>query len=107
MCGKGKLKKKEEQKKDKERAKIKAKLDKEEEIREEKIRKENPFEGLPEDSKFGLQRMLEMAKDDPLHYMEEPAKLRIHAARKDLRCDVCHAILEDVHHQVLKLGDFL
>merc|ERR1712048_481812 len=62
----------------------------------------DPFKSLPEDSKFGLQRMLEMAKDDPFHYMEEDAKQRVQQARADLRCDVCKTVMEEVHSHVSK-----
>merc|ERR1719221_1029037 len=70
---------------------------------EEAAQKEkDPFSNLPEDSKFGLQRMLEMARDDPLHYLEDDAKERIQKARSDLLCDVCRVVFDEVYQVVMK-----
>mmetsp|Transcript_18484 Transcript_18484/g.34365 ORF Transcript_18484/g.34365 Transcript_18484/m.34365 type:complete len:474 (-) Transcript_18484:83-1504(-) len=103
QCGKGKKEKqRQEREQEKQRAKKRLELRKAEEAKEAKIKEENPLEKLPEDSKFGLSRMLEMAKDDPLHYMEEPAKERIVKAQKELRCDVCFAAVEQVHSELVK-----
>lgn len=67
-----------------------------EEAKEEAKRmKEDPLSSLPEDSKFGIQRMLEMARDDPFHYMDDEAKLRVQKARTDLRCGVCRRVLQE------------
>lgn len=103
LCGSRKLEK-QKQKKDMERQRQKkrAELIKKEEQKEAKEREQDPFKNLPEDSKFGLQRMLELAKDDPLHYMEDDAKVRVHQARADLRCDVCRTVIDDVYSQVSK-----
>lgn len=103
LCG---SKKKEKQKKEKEQEK--QRRTKRKELRAKEDQAENqkkegdPLENLPEDSKFGLQRLLEMAKDDPLHYMEDDAKERIVRGRAEIRCDVCRAVIEDVHRQVSK-----
>eukprot|EP00931_Biecheleriopsis_adriatica_P081568 TRINITY_DN54916_c0_g1_i1.p1 TRINITY_DN54916_c0_g1~~TRINITY_DN54916_c0_g1_i1.p1 ORF type:complete len:449 (-),score=118.01 TRINITY_DN54916_c0_g1_i1:53-1399(-) len=103
LCGAGK---KERQKKEK--AKEKERLDKrnkmvnKQEAEEEKEKKKDPMSALPEDSKFGIQRMLEMARDDPLHYLDDDAKDRIRKARSDLRCSVCHRVLSEAHAQVAK-----
>merc|ERR1712178_51453 len=103
QCGKAK---KERQQKEKEKAKEqeqkRRELRKKEDKEQEKIQEDNPFNKLPKDSMAGLQRMLEMAKDDPLNFMEDAAKLRIQQGQKDLRCDVCRAALEQVHNEVLK-----
>ena len=65
------------------------------EKKEEELRKEDPMSSLPEDSKFGLQRMLELARDDPLHYMEDDAKERVRRGRSELRCAVCNIVLQE------------
>ena len=72
-----------------------------EEAQEEKRKKDDPMSSLPEDSKFGIQRMLEMARDDPLHYMDEATKDRVRTARADLRCDVCNKVLEETMSEVM------
>jgi len=103
QCGKGK---KEKQAKDKvksqeleqKRRGMRAIEEKEEDKRKE----DDPFSKLPKDSMAGLQRMLEMAKDDPLSMMEDAAKLRIKQGQKDLRCDVCRKALEQAHEDVMK-----
>merc|ERR1711972_540178 len=46
--------------------------------------------------------MLEMARDDPLHYIDEDSKERIHKARSELHCDVCRAVLEHTHGELMK-----
>jgi len=103
QCGKGKKEKQVKSKEmEKERETKRRELRKKEDKDEEKAKAENPFESLPSDSKFGLQRMLEMARDDPLHYMEDDAKLRIQQGQRDLRCDVCRAALEHAHSEVMK-----
>jgi len=103
QCGKGK---KEKQQKEKEKAKEqeqkKREMRKKEDKEQEKIQEDNPFNKLPKDSMAGLQRMLEMAKDDPLNFMEDAAKLRVQQGQKDLRCDVCRAALEQVRDDVSK-----
>ena len=78
------------------------KMAEEAEKKEEEKRKEDPMSSLPEDSKFGIQRMLEMARDDPLHYMDEEAQERVHKARSDLRCSVCGTVLEEAFNMVAK-----
>lgn len=103
QCGKGKKeaeKKKKEKSKEQEqkRREMRKIEDKEEAKREE----DNPFKNLPKDSMAGMQRMLEMSRDDPLGFMEESAKLRIQQGQKDLRCGVCRAALEQVHEDVAK-----
>lgn len=103
LCGSGKKeKKKKDQKKEQERRQKREAMIKEDDKKEAAAKEEDPFKSLPEDSKFGLQRMLEMARDDPLHYMEDDGKERIRVARQDLRCDVCRAVLEDVNAAVAK-----
>lgn len=103
QCGKAKKDKaKKAKEQDKEREVKRRELRKKEDIEEAKRDEDNPFSKLPKDSMAGLQRMLEMAKDDPLHYMEEPAKVRIQQGQKELRCDVCRAALEQVHDDVMK-----
>ena len=72
-----------------------------EEAAEEKRKKDDPMSSLPDDSKFGIQRLLEMARDDPLHYMDEATKGRVQTARGDLRCDVCRKVLEETVSEVL------
>ena len=72
-----------------------------EEAVEEKRKKEDPMQSLPDDSKFGIQRLLEMARDDPLHYMDEATKARVRTARTDLRCDVCRRVLEETASEVI------
>lgn len=62
----------------------------------------DPISTLPEDSKFGLQRMLEMARDDPLHYLDSAMKSRTQQARLDLRCEVCRVAVGDVYEQVVQ-----
>jgi len=102
QCGKGK---KEKQLKEKARSKeleIKRQaMRKIEDAEEEKRKEEDPFSKLPKDSMQGLQRMLEMAKDDPLAMMEDSAKVTIKKGQKDLRCDACKAALEQVRDDVL------
>merc|ERR1719491_2311565 len=46
--------------------------------------------------------MLEQARDDPLHYLEDDAKERVQEARAALRCDVCRMVLEEIHREVSK-----
>merc|ERR1712176_1638431 len=89
-------------KKEEERRLKREQMIREDDKKEAKQKDEDPFKSLPEDSKFGLQRMLEMARDDPLHYMEDDAKERIRQARQDLRCDVCRTVLEEVNVSVDK-----
>ncbi|CAJ1397657.1 unnamed protein product [Effrenium voratum] len=95
LCGKSKDRKKKEEAKEKERLKQRAKMAQEEAKEEAKRMKEDPLSSLPEDSKFGIQRMLEMARDDPFHYMDDEAKLRVQKARTDLRCGVCRRVLQE------------
>ncbi|CAL1132968.1 unnamed protein product [Cladocopium goreaui] len=95
LCGKAKERKKKQDAKEKERLKKRMKMAEEAEKKEQEKRKEDPMSSLPEDSKFGIQRMLEMARDDPLHYMDEEAQERVHKARGDLRCPVCSKVLEE------------
>lgn len=103
LCGSKKDEKKKKKMKDaKDREVTRRELRKKEDQLEAKRQEDNPFDKLPEDSKFGLQRMLEMAKDDPFHYMEDDAKARVTKARADLRCDVCRAVIEDIAEQVSK-----
>lgn len=103
QCGKGsKEKKRIEREKEKVREAKRKELRAEEDKREAKIREENPFDKLPKDSQAGLMRMLEQARDDPLHYMEDSAQARIKQGQKDLVCDVCYAAIEQVHSEVAK-----
>jgi len=103
LCGKGKKEKRQKEKeKERQRQQKRKELLKKEDEMVSKAKEEDPLKNLPEDSKLGLQRMLEMAKDDPMHYMEESAKQRVQQARADLRCDVCRAVLEELHSQVSK-----
>merc|ERR1712232_1173685 len=103
LCGDKKDEKKKRQKEqDKQRAKKRRELGSIEDKIEEKRKEDNPFEKLPEDSKLGLQRMLEMAKDDPFHYMEDDARQRVSKAKAELRCDVCRVVMEDLYDQVIK-----
>jgi hypothetical protein len=103
LCGGNKDEKKRRQiEKDKQREKKRRELRAAEDKIEEKRKEDNPFEKLPEDSKLGLQRMLEMAKDDPFHYMEDDAKARVLKAKIDLRCDVCRVVIEDLYDEVVK-----
>lgn len=103
LCGsKKKEKQKQEKEHEKQRRNKRQELSAKEDLAENQKKKEDPFENLPEDSKFGLQRLLEMAKDDPLHYMEDDAKQRIVRGRAEIQCDVCRAVIEDVHRQVSK-----
>jgi len=102
LCGKSKERKKKQEAKEKERLKKRMKMAEEAEKKEEEKRKEDPMSSLPEDSKFGIQRMLEMARDDPLHYMDEEAQERVHKARSDLRCSVCSTVLEEAFNVVGK-----
>ena len=107
LCGKGKKKQAEQEK---ERLKERAltwcvslldrlfrgrKMLSEAEKKEEEQKKEDLMSSLPEDSKFGLQRMLELARDDPLHYMEDDAKERVRQGVVDLRCAVCNVVLQE------------
>mmetsp|Transcript_39260 Transcript_39260/g.92431 ORF Transcript_39260/g.92431 Transcript_39260/m.92431 type:complete len:469 (+) Transcript_39260:110-1516(+) len=102
LCGKAKEdKKKQERRKDKERQKKREELSALEEKAQAKRDEDDPFAQLPDDSKFGLQRMLEMARDDPLAMMDEERKQQVHENRAELRCSVCAAVLEDVRAQVL------
>lgn len=101
QCGKMKKEKKKQAKeKDKQREKERRELRKKEDAVEEKRKEDDPFSKLPKDSMAGLQRMLEMAKDDPLHYMEDDEKARIQKGAKDLQCDVCRVALQQVHDEV-------
>jgi len=103
LCGPGRTERRRQEKEQgQQREQKRRELRKEEDKREAKIMDESPFSKLPEDSKMGLQRMLEMAKDDPLHYMDEEARRRIQQGRPEIRCDVCHVVLEDVRTQVVK-----
>jgi len=103
QCGKGKKDAAKKEKKNAEVREVKRReLRKKEDKQEEKAQEDNPFAKLPKDSMAGLQRMLEMAKDDPLHYMEEPAKLRIQQGVKELRCEVCRAALGQVLEDVMQ-----
>lgn len=103
LCGSAKKeKKKKEQALEKTRRQDREARLREEDKKEAKAKEDDPFKSLPEDSKFGLQRMLEMAKDDPLHYMEDDAKERIRQGRADLRCPVCRTVLEEMHASVAK-----
>lgn len=103
QCGKGK---KEKQLKEKARSKEleekRRAARKIEDAEEDKRKEEDPFSKLPKDSMAGLQRMLEMAKDDPLNMMEDDVKLKIKKGQKDLRCGVCRVALEQAHSDVLK-----
>lgn len=47
-----------------------------------------------------MQQMLEFARDNPLHLMNDSEKQRVMKGRHELRCGVCHAIFETVHSQV-------
>eukprot|EP00445_Apocalathium_hangoei_P024213 CAMPEP_0203926580 /NCGR_PEP_ID=MMETSP0359-20131031/66103_1 /ASSEMBLY_ACC=CAM_ASM_000338 /TAXON_ID=268821 /ORGANISM="Scrippsiella Hangoei, Strain SHTV-5" /LENGTH=481 /DNA_ID=CAMNT_0050855213 /DNA_START=1 /DNA_END=1446 /DNA_ORIENTATION=+ len=101
LCGKGRKEKQQKaREKEKGRQKVREAMVKKQEQEEAKQKEKDPFAALPEDSKFGLQRMLEMARDDPLHYMEDDAKERVRKARLELRCDVCRTVFEDVYSQV-------
>ena len=103
MCGgEGRKEKKRKEKEEKERLKKREAMAKVADLAEEKKTADDPFKSLPEDSKFGLQRMLEMARDDPFHYMEDDAKERVRKAQGDLRCDVCRAVIAEVHREVAK-----
>merc|ERR1719444_543367 len=82
------------------RQKERARLNKAEEKRQETHKEKDIFKNLPEDSKLGIQRMLELAKDDPLHYMDKDAQERVHKARVDLRCSVCQTVIEYVYDRV-------
>merc|ERR1712008_14226 len=101
LCGKKKKDKQKQQKAmERQRQQERARLNKAEEKREAADREKDIFKNLPEDSKLGIQRMLELAKDDPLHYMDSDAQERVHKARVDLRCSVCQTVLEYVHGRV-------
>eukprot|EP00404_Azadinium_spinosum_P059253 CAMPEP_0180703908 /NCGR_PEP_ID=MMETSP1038_2-20121128/6876_1 /TAXON_ID=632150 /ORGANISM="Azadinium spinosum, Strain 3D9" /LENGTH=453 /DNA_ID=CAMNT_0022735711 /DNA_START=1 /DNA_END=1358 /DNA_ORIENTATION=+ len=104
LCGSNKAERRQKAKEqEKHRQQKRAAMMEAEEKTLKKQKEADPMSALPEDSKFGLQRMLEMAKDDPLHYMEDDAKERIqHKSRSDLRCDVCRAVLDEVHQIVAK-----
>merc|ERR1712100_427303 len=91
----------EQKEKDKEREMKRRELRAKEDKEEKQKMDDDPFSKLPKDSMAGLQRMLEMAKDDPLHYLEDDAKERIIRGQKELRCDVCRAALEQVQSDVL------
>ncbi|CAE7669293.1 unnamed protein product [Symbiodinium pilosum] len=101
LCGKGAKGKKKQEKAEKERLAQRTKMAQNEEAAEEKRKKDDPMSSLPDDSKFGIQRLLEMARDDPLHYMDEATKGRVQTARGDLRCDVCRKVLEETVSEVL------
>lgn len=103
LCGQDK-KQKRRREKEKERARRKEReaILSKQEMELEKAQKDDPMSSLPEDSKFGLQRMLEMARDDPLHYMEDDAKARVLQGRSDLRCGVCLETVRYVHDLVAK-----
>jgi len=108
QCGKNKKEKRREEKdkaknRDGQRRTIAAKEEKE----LAKQIKDDPMSQLPEDSKLGLQRMLEMAVDDPLHYIEDDARKRILKAQKELHCDVCRVVLEDAHVQTMQKASSL
>jgi len=101
LCGDHKKDKQKQQKAmERQRQKERARLSKAEKKRQDAHTKDDMFKNLPEDSKFGIQRMLELAKDDPLHYMDSDAQERVHKARVDLRCSVCQTVLEHVHGRV-------
>jgi len=103
QCGKEKKERQQKEKeKEKEREQKRRELRKKEDKVVAKAQEDDPFSKLPKDSMAGLQRMLEMAKDDPFAMMEEPAKLRIIQGQKDLRCEVCRVALEQVHSDVMK-----
>ena len=53
------------------------------EQQEAKRDKDDPFAQLPEDSKFGLQRMLESARDDPFAYMDEDVLMSTHSPTQE------------------------
>mmetsp|Transcript_1237 Transcript_1237/g.2823 ORF Transcript_1237/g.2823 Transcript_1237/m.2823 type:complete len:436 (+) Transcript_1237:63-1370(+) len=101
LCGKGVKGKKKQDSDDKKRLAQRAKMAEKEEAVEEKRKKEDPMRSLPDDSKFGIQRLLEMARDDPLHYLDDATKARIRTARADLRCDVCRRVLEETVSEVI------
>eukprot|EP00747_Dinoflagellata_sp_TGD_P209999 gnl/TRDRNA2_/TRDRNA2_83345_c0_seq1.p1 gnl/TRDRNA2_/TRDRNA2_83345_c0~~gnl/TRDRNA2_/TRDRNA2_83345_c0_seq1.p1 ORF type:complete len:439 (-),score=117.97 gnl/TRDRNA2_/TRDRNA2_83345_c0_seq1:77-1267(-) len=104
QCGASKKKREAKMKEEKAaRREKRMQLAKDEEEKEAKIKKDDPFSNLPEDSKYGLQRMLELARDDPFHYMEESAKNKVLKGQKDLRCDVCRVALGDAYERVSKL----
>eukprot|EP00928_Gymnodinium_smaydae_P022735 TRINITY_DN18998_c0_g1_i1.p1 TRINITY_DN18998_c0_g1~~TRINITY_DN18998_c0_g1_i1.p1 ORF type:complete len:555 (+),score=152.14 TRINITY_DN18998_c0_g1_i1:43-1707(+) len=103
LCGANKRERREKEKaKRAERQRQRRELTQREDAAEKKRKEENPYENLPEDSKAGLQRMLEMARDDPLYYMEDDARQRVLQAQKDLRCDVCRVVLQDSYTEVMK-----
>merc|ERR1719433_1874155 len=87
FCGDGRAKKQAREKEDR---------------KEKEEEKKDMFKDLPPDSKLGLQRMLESARDDPLTYLDDDAKARVVQGRADLRCPVCRELFEDVHRQVAK-----
>jgi len=101
LCG---INKKDKQKQlkamERQRRQERARLTTAEEQREVAHKEKDMFKNLPEDSKLGIQRMLELAKDDPLHYMDSGAQERVHKARVDLRCSVCQTVLGHVHGRV-------
>jgi len=102
QCGKGKKeKRKEEKKKARKRVAERRQISDKEDKHVAKQMKDDPMASLPEDSKLGLQRMLEMAADDPLHYVEDDSRIRILKAQKELHCDVCKAVFEDAHLQTM------
>ncbi|CAK0844309.1 unnamed protein product [Prorocentrum cordatum] len=103
QCGK-ESKAKRQKAKEKDRARLKERADKLR-VQEEKLIKEkakDPFAGLPQESQLGLQQLLQQARDDPMAMMDEEAKRKVNKARVDLRCDVCRAVLGEVHQEVQK-----
>nr|ABI14317.1 unknown [Pfiesteria piscicida] len=103
LCGTANHEKQRRRKeKEKARRQERAAMLRQQELAEAHEKDQDPFSALPEDSKFGLQRMLELARDDPLHYLEHDAKERIRQARADLRCEVCYTMLEEVYREVAK-----
>mmetsp|Transcript_61969 Transcript_61969/g.135522 ORF Transcript_61969/g.135522 Transcript_61969/m.135522 type:complete len:469 (-) Transcript_61969:19-1425(-) len=101
LCGEsGKTKRKEKAAAEKERRKVREESLRMVEAEEAARQAEDPLSSLPEDSRLGLQRMLEMARDDPLQYMDEDAQQRIGQGRSELKCDVCLIVLEDVEREL-------
>lgn len=101
QCGKEKKARKKAQKEqERQRSQRRQELRAEEDKEEQKRKKANPLDSIPEDSQAGLTRMLEIARDDPLHYFEDSARQRIRKAQAELRCDVCRAAIESVHMEV-------
>jgi len=103
LCGKSKEERREEERKrEQERQKKRRELQRLEEKAEQKEKENDPLASLPDENRFGFQRLLEEAKQDPLGMLDHSAQQRIQEGRTELHCSVCAALLEHIRQEVLK-----